>query len=186
MQVETLGEVPNWTTGFHRTLAYRLGPYSGYHGSERTRLLLDYLSKREASLARTVHDTKLLVEDKTLATWCYEYFETNEIVHGIEPVDVFSDLVSKHILDIVSQQHNQIIDLYRYLYSRATVPETKSLLGALLEFEQHETMHTKQCTPNNANDTGYQSTAGYLTKLVWERTQLNFIRMRGSICSEQN
>ena len=144
MQVETLDDVLNWTSGFHQTLANQLKQGSGNHDSERARLLLGYLSKHEASLARTVHDTERTAEDKSLATWCYEYLEKNDLMQGIAPGKAFTDLDPEHIMDLVSQQHNQIIELYRYLYSRANIPETKSLLGALLELEQHETMQMMQ------------------------------------------
>ena len=144
MQVETLDDVLKWTSDYHQSLADRLDHSSGNNESERARLLLDYLSKHEASLARTVHESERTAEGKSLNTWCYEYLEKHQLVQRIHFDESFSNLNSAQIMDIVTDQHNQIIELYRYLYSRANIPETKTLLGALLELEQHEAMQMMQ------------------------------------------
>ena len=37
-------------------------------------------------------------------------------------------------------QHEQVIELYRYLHSRADMPEAIELLSQLLDLEEHEAM----------------------------------------------
>jgi hypothetical protein len=47
-------------------------------------------------------------------------------------------------MEVISDQHQQVIELYRYLYLRADIPSAKELLENLKSLEEHESMLMSQ------------------------------------------
>lgn len=145
MQIETLKDVLEWTAGFHRQLSGCLARCESHEASERGRLLLDYLKQHEATLAKLVETFEREASSNALNTWCYEYLDKNPIMQ--QPCrEQVSDLPDVNaVLGSVLKQHNQLIDLYRYLYAEAAVvPSAKELLQELIDLEQHEIMRMVQ------------------------------------------
>lgn len=66
----------------------------------------------------------------------------------IEPhracAEPYATMSFDEICESVFDLHNQVIELYRYLLSRAPIPEARYLLQPLLEMEEHETMRLAQ------------------------------------------
>lgn len=140
MQVETLRDLAQWTANFHKYLSQCLEYGRGSNDNERAQLVLDYLSEQEQTLKETVDDFETRGDEDTLNTWCVEYINKQPIVQDQTLDLAFEDMDADQIIDVISEQHENIIELYRYLSLKADIPETKQWLEKLLEFEEHEAM----------------------------------------------
>ena len=58
----------------------------------------------------------------------------------------FADLNAAQIMEVIVDQHQQVIELYRYLASRADIPSTQELLASLTSLEEHEIKRMVQST----------------------------------------
>ncbi|WP_417533133.1 ATPase [Marinobacterium stanieri] len=140
MKIETLKDVLHWTVNLHRRLARYLARYEDRVHDERAGLLLDFLEQHENRLAQVVSRFEESASDQALHTWCYEYFEKNPVL--LEQIDG-TDYDTADIQSVMSRiidQHNQVIELYRYLHAQAGAASAKELLQSLITLEEHEAM----------------------------------------------
>ncbi|WP_273182808.1 MULTISPECIES: ATPase [Methylophaga] len=140
MQVETLRDVLHWTSDFHQHLTACLKHCVDSNESERAKMLLKYLSEHEEKLAHVIHEFETKGDEHALNTWCYEYLNKNPIVQHHHCDAPFSQLSTTEIMRVIIDQHNQVIELYRYLHDRADIPSAQELLEMLKSFEEHEMM----------------------------------------------
>lgn len=140
MKVETFKDVIDWTQALHHQLAECLQHCSTRSEGQRARWLLRYLADHERQLESVAEGFKHNADPKARNTWIYDYL-------GHQPIDPhrtrdgpYSRMTFEQISHAVFDLHNQVIDLYRYLESRAEIPEARDLLQLLLGMEEHETM----------------------------------------------
>lgn len=146
MRVETIRDILHWTREFHQQLSLCLQHSVDKNESERAQLLLKYLGEHEKKLVNTLEGFEKTASESVLNTWSYEYFDQHPIKPAQQCEDSFSQLTSKDIIVEVTNLHQQVIDLYHYLQSRAEQPSAKELLGQLAEMEKHEIMQIVQST----------------------------------------
>lgn len=151
MSVETLKDVLHWTTDFHQHLSECLAHCATKNESERARMLLDYLADHEKKLAHVVARFEETGDSHALDTWCYEYITEHPIVKHAHCDAPFSDLNAAEIMEVIVDQHQQVIELYRYLAERADIPTAKELMESLRSMEEHEMMRAVQ-TANRFED----------------------------------
>ncbi len=144
MRVETLRDILHWTSKFHHHLNQRLHQSTDDNKSERARLLLDYLSEHEKRLSHVIHRFEEEGDEDALNTWCYEYLDKNPIVQHRFCDAPFEQLTAREIMAVVVEQHEQIIELYRYLRARADIPSAEALLDNLKALEEREIMQMVQ------------------------------------------
>lgn len=144
MQIETLRDVLHWTTEFHQHLSQCLSHCTDENASERARMILAYLSDHESELSNVVRRFETSGDERALNTWCYEYVDKHPIVRHVHCEAPFADLDATQIMAVVVDQHQQIIELYRYLASRADIPTAKELMETLKSMEEHEMMRMAQ------------------------------------------
>ncbi|MGQ9426686.1 hypothetical protein ACXYTJ_12500 [Gilvimarinus sp. F26214L] len=144
MKIESIGSLVDWTKDVHRNLSRCFGMALKEHPEERSRALLDYLKHHEARLARMVAGFEEQADPKALHTMVYDYE-----LHA--PVDIhevcrrpYASMSYDAIADEVFAMQNEVIDLYRYLVGRSTIPEEQEVLEELLSMEHHETMQMSQ------------------------------------------
>lgn len=140
MQVETLQDVLKWTQKFHHYLSDCMKHCTDKNESERSKLLLDYLSKHETHLEQLIASLCESASANALNTWCLEYVDKHPIVTHEKCQEPFSNMTTLDICDAVFEQHNQIIELYRYLYAQAGAPSALELISELIALEEHEAM----------------------------------------------
>lgn len=140
MSVETIKDVMELTRRLHANLAGALKHASNQARQEKIRLLLNYLSQHEQELSRVIALSEKDAEKAALQTWCAEYFDK----HSFKPETLgnvdFANMNTDEVLRSLLAVHDHIIDLYRYLSTRAEVSSTEELLNGLLALEQHEIM----------------------------------------------
>lgn len=140
MKIETLKDVLHWTAELHRRLSQYLEEYGAQMHDERAGLLIDFLKKHETELAGLVSRFEATADDKALRSWCYEYFEKNpQWLQPVAELD-FDTRDIESLMARIIEQHNRVIELYRYLHAQEGAPSAKELLQNLIELERHEAM----------------------------------------------
>ncbi|UTM58193.1 ATPase [Photobacterium sp. CCB-ST2H9] len=146
MQVETLKDVLHWTKEFHHHLSHCLSRGVNKHTDERARMVLNYLADHEKRLSQVVSEFETSGDAHALNTWCYEYLQKTPIVRHQHCDVPFARLDAAQIMDVIVDQHQQVIELYRYLASRADIPAARELLETLESLEEHEIMRMVHST----------------------------------------
>lgn len=111
---------------------------------ERARMILAYLSDHEKALTKVVSGFETSGDEHALNTWCYEYVAKHPIVRHAHCDAPFAELDATQIMEVIVDQHQQVIELYRYLASRADIPSAKELMESLRSLEEHEMMRMTQ------------------------------------------
>ncbi len=140
MQVETLRDVLHWTREFHQHLSQCLAHCSDKNKDERAQMLLTYLSDHEKSLTKVVSGFEAAGDEHALNTWFYDYVQKHPIIQHVHCDAPFAELDAKQIMAVIVDQHQQVIELYRYLAAQAVVPSAIELLETLRSLEEHEAM----------------------------------------------
>lgn len=151
MKIETLKDALHWTKEFHQHLNQCLSQGTNDNANERAKMVLTYLSEHEKTLANVLDGFEQNGDKHALNTWCYEYLDDHPITRHVHCEAPFSELDATQIVEVVVEQHQQVIELYRYLASRADIPSAKELLESLRSLEEHEMMRMVQST-NRFND----------------------------------
>ncbi|MBU3068792.1 ATPase [Aestuariicella sp. G3-2] len=146
MQIETLRDVLVWTRKFHQKLSELLSESVDKHSDERTRMVLEYLADHEKSLGKVISGFEKSGDEDALNTWFNEYVNKSPMLQKMYSNTPFDDLDSTQIMDIVVEQHQQAIELYRYLVKRADIDSAREMLESLLSLEEHEIMRMTQST----------------------------------------
>ncbi|WP_308365889.1 MULTISPECIES: ATPase [unclassified Microbulbifer] len=144
MQVETLKDVLVWTREFHRNLSDCLRHCALNNENSRAKLLLDYLAQHEQELSQIVSGFVETAETRALNTWCYDYMEKHPILHSAHCDAPFQDLEPDEIMGVITDQHEQVIDLYRYLHARADIEATRELMEELESLEEQAARQMSQ------------------------------------------
>jgi rubrerythrin len=144
MQVETLKDILQWTKEFHQHLSQRLSRGVDKNTDERARMMLAYLADHEKSLAKVLKNFVATGDEHALNTWCYEYVSKYPIVQNRYADASFADLDATQIMDVIVDQHQQVIEMYRYLAGRAEISAAREMLESLLSLEEHEMMRMVQ------------------------------------------
>lgn len=140
MYVSTFQDVVEWTRALHEHLARCLKHCSTKQDEERAKWLLTYLADHEVVLEKVVAAFEKQADPKALNTWLYDYISYQPIKPHQSCSAPYAEMSFDEICQEVFDLHNQVIDLYRYLEGRAEIPETRELIGKLLQLEQHEAM----------------------------------------------
>jgi len=138
MHIETLKNVLHWTKEFHQHLSQCLANGADKNTDERARMILDYLADHEQRLTKVINGFKISGDDPILNTWCYEYLNKQPIVQCVHCDTPFSELNAVQIMDVIVEQHQQVIELYRYLAARAVIPSVQEMMNSLKSLEEHE------------------------------------------------
>ena len=144
MRAETLKDVLDWTENFHRHMASRLIECASQHQGQRAQMLLNYLADHEKSLTRTVDRFRKESDKSVLDTWCYDHIDQSAIVYRDLCNTDFTTLSADGITERVAEEHDEIVELFRYLSERAEIPEAEELMAELLSLEEHEVMQMMQ------------------------------------------
>lgn len=141
LKIETLRDILQWTQDYHQALSDCMKHCADQNESIRAKMLLDYLADHEKKLAMVLERFAQSADKKALNTWCVEYLDKHPIiVHTPICEGPFVKLMPGEIITQVTDQHNQIIDLYKHLLARAEIPTAKELLEQLTSLQEHQIM----------------------------------------------
>jgi poly(A) polymerase Pap1 len=140
MEIKTFEDLIDWTRQLHSHLAKCLHESAETHNNERASALLDYISRHEALLAKTVAEFEKQADPKAMKTRLYDYLNHKPIKPN-QACDIrFGTLDFDGIAREIFTFHDQVMDLYESLIGKAEIEVAKSLLEDLLALEQHEAM----------------------------------------------
>lgn len=144
MKMETLKDILHWTAEFHQNLSIRLVKCvdENENENERVKMLLDYLVEHESRLKRLIEKFEQTATSSALNTWVCEYFDQYLSIQ----IDgnSFEALDTVGIMAVITELHQQLIELYRYLLTRVDAPSARELLDSLKSLEEHEVMLISQ------------------------------------------
>lgn len=140
MEIKTFAELIDWTRQLHGHLANCLDKAIDENQDERAKLLLAYLSNHEAEIEQIVVEFERQADPKAMQTYVYDLL-SHQPIKTSQPCEIpFGKLDFDDICREVFNLHEQMIELYRTLSSKAEIPEARSLLESLLEMEEQEVM----------------------------------------------
>ncbi|AKH70691.1 hypothetical protein IMCC21906_03051 [Spongiibacter sp. IMCC21906] len=138
MNVETVGDVVQWSGDFHQSFAQFLPDSIASSSNERAKLLGDDIARHEANLATTILALKDTESKNSLDTWVTEFLN-NQPLPDTKYKDLhWASLSSEQLLDEVLEVHAQLIELYRHLHSRCAATPAAGTLEQLLDMEEQE------------------------------------------------
>ena len=140
MQIETLKDVLHWTKEFHQYLAKCLSHCRNKNESERVKMIMAYMAEHESQLSQTIEGFERKGNKKALNTWVNEYTDKHPINQHQPCDEPFASLSADEVICQVINQHQKVIELYRYLHSRADTTSAKELLENLCSLEEHDAM----------------------------------------------
>lgn len=135
MQAETFRYLLEWTTKFHNHMATCLEDALDEQQDERAKWLMMYVAEHERTLATEVESFKRQADPKALNTWLYEH-----LTETLPPNDrrklPFGTMTFEEIASEVVDVHNQIINTYESMASKAAIPEAQELMEEVMKAEQ--------------------------------------------------
>ncbi|SFM69487.1 ATPase [Marinobacter zhejiangensis] len=140
MEIKTFRELIDWTRDLHQHLSECLSHCAETHKQERAQMLLEYLAAHEAELAKVVAEFEHQGDGKAMDTRVYDYLNHQPLETHRSCSRPYAEMSFDEISREVFSFHDQIMDLYKTLVSKADIPEAQDLLQALLDMEQHEAM----------------------------------------------
>lgn len=140
MKVETLQDLIDWTRQTHEHLAQCLKNSKAGQRESEANELLRYLADHEEALARAVAQSQKEADPEALKTWVRDYVEETPIDPHQACLAPYEEMGADELITSIVEVHNQVIDLYRYLFKRADTPEARSLAENLLSLEEHAAM----------------------------------------------
>ncbi|GAB3114895.1 ATPase [Aestuariicella hydrocarbonica] len=146
MEIETLRDVLDWTRKFHEKLSQCLSNSVDKNSDERARMVMAYLADHEQALAKVIRGFESTGDEDALNTWFNEYVNKTPVLQKVHSKTPFANLNASQIMEVVADQHQQAIELYRYLARRADIDSAQEMLEALLSLEEHEIMRMTQST----------------------------------------
>jgi hypothetical protein len=144
MKVATSRELIEWTSKLHGELGRCLAHCANHTEEQHARWLMEYVADHESQLERALTTIAEQGDQRALNTFVYDYFKhAPAIPHALTDVP-FATMDFAAISQAVFNFHNEAIELYRYLLSRAQTERMEKLLQPLLDLEEHETMRMAQ------------------------------------------
>ena len=140
MQIDTFRDIIHWTRAYHQQLADCLSNSSTGQSSEKARILLDYLAEHESKLSDALRAFEETDNLKALNTWVMEFLNKKPIKPLNELGAPFENLPAEEIISKIEEEHSQIVELYKFLASRAVATPAVDLLEELAALEKHEAM----------------------------------------------
>ncbi|TCK02362.1 ATPase [Marinobacterium mangrovicola] len=144
MQIDTFRDIIHWTRAYHQQLSEWLRNSGSAQHDERAQMLLDYLADHEAKLSRAITAFEATDNLNALDTWVMEFLDKKPLLPSASLGAPFADMSADEIIAKVEDEHNQIVELYRFLVSRVNTTPAADLLEELADLEQHEAMRLSQ------------------------------------------
>lgn len=140
MKIQTFEDLINWTGTLHQTLGECLAHCADENETTLTHWLMTYIADHEARLTKAVEGFRQQADPGALHTMVYDFLEHQPLDPHKACDKAFGQMSFDEICQSVFEFHNQAIELYRYLLSRADIPEARELLEELLAMEEHDTL----------------------------------------------
>jgi len=133
-QTRDIIELAQW---FHERLSEFYHRLSDTAERKRVKFLLDYLSRHEKHLQRSLQSYEAHASEKMLNTW-FQYVPDTLTFERLQALQVQTDMSVQDVVDIVMQLDEALVDFYRELADNAESAKLREVFESLLEMEKHE------------------------------------------------
>lgn len=138
MNVETVGDVINWSGRFHQSFAHYLPESIAGSEDERAKMLGDYIARHAAELADMMFALNHTEDDTALNTWITEFVNEQPLPDTRFPDSRWEKMAADEILAEVVDMHTELLELYRQLYSRCATTPAAGTLEQMAQMQEHE------------------------------------------------
>ena len=138
MDIKTFEDLIDWVRQLHLGLAKCLQEFARQNSDERASALLEYVAGHESKLAEAVGEFEKQAEENALNTRLYDYLNDKPITLDQMCDGRFATMGSDDLAREIFAFHDQIMELFDSLISKAEIEGAKSLVEDLLALEKHE------------------------------------------------
>ena len=134
---DSVEDILEHARSFHRNLGTAFDRLEHNTGSEKLRLMLDYLAKHESSLARSLKE----FQKGSSETRLHQYFVHGppaELMRELSEIDVAAQDSVEDIQEKLLKLDNALIEIYSQLAEKARTPEIADIFQALHETATRE------------------------------------------------
>ena len=137
MAFEQTRDVLDHARKFHRTLSAFYEELRDSAGKERTRALLDYMSRHEKYLGESLAEFEEEVSEGILDTY-FKYGSEASPIREITDFEIKPDMDVEHVLEAAMHFDACLIKYYREMAGYSVSQKVKEVFENLLVMEQHE------------------------------------------------
>jgi len=130
---------------FHRKLGEFYGELKESAGKERTRTLLDHMSRHERYLDNALAQYEEQVSDNVLDTY-FKYGSESSEITAIADFEIKPDMEVDDVVAAAMHFDECLIAFYREMAQRALSKKVREVFENLLEMEQHEQIELSKQT----------------------------------------
>ncbi|SFR62283.1 hypothetical protein SAMN05216203_1886 [Marinobacter daqiaonensis] len=149
MEIKTFEDLIDWVRDTHTELAQSMKRSAEHSTNEQASALLQYLSEHEHELVRITEEFERQADAKALKTRLYDYMEHKPVKVAGSSDTHFASLSFDDICREVFAFHDQVVELYDSLGSKAEIPEAKELVDSLRKMEENEAMRLARQISNS-------------------------------------
>ncbi len=119
---------------FHQAVSDHCEQISGATDAKRLKLLLDYISEREQSLADALTVFTEQTPGPVLDTW-FQYADDDAAIHRLLDTDLNPDMTVDDLMRLIMRITDHFIDLYRSMVTASPTDEVHAVFQNLLDEE---------------------------------------------------
>ncbi|WAL76949.1 hypothetical protein [Shewanella sp. DAU305] len=140
MQIETLYDVMQWTKNIHQQLHVFAAHCALENDSERSELLLEYISSHEKKMERVIRqfEDNGNSNSNALNTYCRHFYEKTAIPIHLTDEHPFEKMDTDEIAIATLEYHKNIVGLFEYLQNCSSAPSVTEFLSNILSLEEAE------------------------------------------------
>jgi len=137
MRFEQTRDVLDHAVAFHSRLGKFYHRLSNHTEQQRLKLLLDYFSRHEKHLRRSLEDFEDETAEQLLNTW-FDFTTGSDLDKLPAKTEIDPNTTVDQVIHLAMELDDHLIALYREMASRADIPELKQLFESLLKLEEQE------------------------------------------------
>jgi len=136
MPSEQAKDVLKHCQAFHRKVSEYYQQLKDQVASERVKMLLEYLSRHEKHLAKTLGRYEKEASSKLLQTWLQ--FVDEHILKIFDEVEVKPDMTVEDVIKVGLQFDDALLKCFRNVVDNAETEEVRAAFQNLIEMEEQE------------------------------------------------
>ncbi|MEM0910785.1 MAG: hypothetical protein AAGJ37_07395 [Pseudomonadota bacterium] len=137
MRFETAREVIEHASNFHSELSDFYKTLAAEHKTDKTKLLLDYLTQHELELADAISRYKSDTSAGILDTW-FQFTQEQDILKIAQHDALCGEASTDDITAFFMSVGDQLITLYKEMASQADEPDLKNVFTNLIDMQTRE------------------------------------------------
>lgn len=122
---------------FHSNISKHYDALSAAAEKEKVKILLDYLSRHEKNLAKSLEEYEEEASREILENW-FKFTPELSIAECIEDIEITPSMSLDDVISLALCYDNRLVDLYREAARISPSEEVREVFNNLLEMEKEE------------------------------------------------